>query len=91
MLKTYVATVSGDRIQWDEGEDPALREPTKVIVTILQSAAPKQRVLPRSDGVAAAAILAEIAAKGGISAFGDPLEWQREVRKDRPLPGREDE
>lgn len=23
------------------------------------------------------------------SRFGDPLEWQREVRKDRPLPGRE--
>lgn len=22
--------------------------------------------------------------------FGDPLEWQREVRKSRPLPGRED-
>lgn len=23
------------------------------------------------------------------SRFGDPLEWQREVRKDRPLPGRQ--
>ena len=23
------------------------------------------------------------------SRFGDPVEWQREVRRDRPLPGRE--
>lgn len=28
--------------------------------------------------------------KSGVAEkFGDPLEWQREVRKDRPLPGRD--
>jgi hypothetical protein len=26
---------------------------------------------------------------GGLQCFGDPAEWQREERKDRPLPGRE--
>ena len=26
---------------------------------------------------------------GVAEKFGDPLEWQREVRKDRPLPGRD--
>lgn len=31
-------------------------------------------------------LLASIAEK-----FGDPVEWQREQRKDRVLPGREDD
>lgn len=26
---------------------------------------------------------------GAFSDIGDPAEWQREIRKDRPLPGRE--
>lgn len=35
-------------------------------------------------------ILQSIAASGGLMPGIDPLEWQREERKDRPLPGRED-
>lgn len=88
MLKTYTATVTENRIEWDDGDKPTITKPLKVMVTLLD---PPTRSLPRSDGVAAAAILAEIAARGGLTEFGDPLEWQREVRADRPLPGREDE
>jgi hypothetical protein len=29
-----------------------------------------------------------LAALGGISSIPDPVAWQREQRKDRPLPGR---
>ena len=90
MLKTYKATITDDRIEWNEGERPLLRKPAKVMVTVLEPN-PSPRTLPESDGAAAAAILAEIAARGGLTEFGDPLEWQREVRKDRPLPGRDDE
>jgi hypothetical protein len=42
-----------------------------------------------SDGPAMAAALKEIADRGGLG-IEDPSEWQREIRKDRPLPGRED-
>jgi len=31
-----------------------------------------------------------IAARGGIQSIPDPVAWQREIRKDRPLPGREE-
>jgi hypothetical protein len=89
MLKTYTAIINGNYIEWDESDKPALDRPAKVIVTLLDAS--PSRVLPRGDGPAAAAILAKIAASGGLKEFGDPLEWQREVRKDRPLPGREDE
>ena len=34
------------------------------------------------------AALRELAAAGGISRIEDPLEWQRQTRADRDLPGR---
>jgi hypothetical protein len=34
--------------------------------------------------------LRRIAARGGIKNIPDPTQWQREIRKDRPLPGREE-
>ncbi|MGA8660025.1 MAG: hypothetical protein WB586_28230 [Chthoniobacterales bacterium] len=33
--------------------------------------------------------LRRIAARGGIKNIPDPARWQRELRQDRPLPGRE--
>lgn len=35
-------------------------------------------------------IMGRLAERGGIMPGVDILEWQREERKDRPLPGRED-
>ena len=34
--------------------------------------------------------LRRIAARGGIQGISDPVAWQREIRRDRPLPGREE-
>jgi hypothetical protein len=33
--------------------------------------------------------LARIAARDGLAGIEDPVAWQRELREDRPLPGRE--
>jgi hypothetical protein len=33
--------------------------------------------------------LRRIAARGGLKNIPDPARWQREIRQDRPLPGRE--
>ncbi|MGB8167359.1 MAG: hypothetical protein WCF18_07690 [Chthoniobacteraceae bacterium] len=38
----------------------------------------------------ALAALRRLAARGGIGSISDPVAWQREQRKDRPLPGREE-
>ena len=32
----------------------------------------------------------DLAALGGIKSIPDPVAWQREMRKDRPLPGRDE-
>ncbi|RAV27562.1 hypothetical protein [Sinomicrobium soli] len=34
-------------------------------------------------------LMEEMAASGGISSIKDPVKWQREMRKDRKLYGRE--
>lgn len=35
------------------------------------------------------AALQKLAELGTFSEIADPVEWQRQIRKDRPLPGRE--
>lgn len=40
-------------------------------------------------GAKAAALLEELARRNTFSEIVDPIEWQREIRKDRQLPGRE--
>ncbi len=42
-----------------------------------------------NQGQRMAAILQRIADRQGLSHIVDPVAWQREIRKDRPLPGRE--
>lgn len=34
------------------------------------------------------ALMEDMASSGGIQSINDPAEWQRAVRKDRDLPGR---
>ncbi len=38
----------------------------------------------------AMAALGRLAARGGIRSIPDPVAWQREQRKDCPLPGRKE-
>lgn len=46
---------------------------------------------PPSDGKALAKLMEEIAKEGGLTSFGEnPVKWQREQRKDRKLPFRDE-
>jgi hypothetical protein len=85
MLEKYRATVQGNRIEWDDEIPKTLKKgrPQKVDV-ILISDQPKKK----PNGKKMAEALAKIAAKGGVSSIKDPDKWLREVRNDRPLPGR---
>ena len=84
MLETYKAILHGDTLEW-VGEKPVSTDVgMEVHVTVLE--VQKQRLKP--DGAAMAAALKKIS-DTGISSFGDALEWQREIRQDRQLPGHE--
>lgn len=84
MLRTCPAILRDGTLGWVDGGPPPLPPgAVPVHVTLL---VPPARA---TGGPAMAAALAALAAVGGPSGFGDPAEWQREVRIERPLPGRD--
>jgi len=89
MLNTYRAVLHGDRLEWRDEEPEKLPADRgiEVVVTILGHSDPP--AVARTRGVAMAAALERLAAAGGPESFGDAAEWEREVREERPLPGRE--
>jgi hypothetical protein len=89
MLPTYEAVLDGDHVEW-RGEPPKLGTARRVHITVLDAEPENVGSGGLSDGKAMAAALDAIADRGTLDGI-DSLEWQREVRKDRPLPGREHE
>ena len=90
MLKSYEAIYDNGHIKW-LSELPDV-EQARVIITVLpqeplvSSEKPNGARLVSILRATPTELLASIAEK-----FGDPVEWQREQRKDRVLPGREDD
>lgn len=85
MLRTYKAVLRGDRVEWIDSP-PAPARPTPVHITLLEDEPAELAVRGREM----AAALEVLAQSGGLAGIGDPVSWQREVRQERILPGRED-
>jgi hypothetical protein len=88
MSETYPAILRENRIEWMGDPPPHLppEQPVRVEVTLLGPAS----AAPAEQGRLMAEALEQLAARGGRGLPADPVEWQREVRRDRPLPGRDD-
>ena len=86
MQRTYEAVLIGNRLEW-KGDAPDPSMEWRVTVTVLPTPSGEPASAPNGARVAAA--MEKAAAMGGIASIPDPSEWQREIRKDRPLPGRE--
>ena len=86
MLEKYRATIHGDTIEWngDIPEEVAKDGIMEVYVTRVRNTKNSE-----PNGKRAVEILQKIADRGGIASIPDPDKWLREIRKDRPLPGRE--
>lgn len=78
---TYRAILQGSTLIWLDSP-PDLPADTEVHIT------PRSNPPGRSQGAAMATALEKLAQ---INAFHgvDPVSWQREMRQDKPLPGRE--
>lgn len=83
-MQTYRAILKGDRLEWTDSEPADLNPEQPVEVTILDE---QDRLADRRRRMAEA--LENLAAADAFSEISDPVEWQREIRKDRPLPGRD--
>ena len=82
MLRTDPAILRGNLLDWGDNPPQLTVGEVRVYVTILDSPA------PAPNGPAMVAALEALAAAGGPSGFDDPEGWEREIREDRPLPGR---
>jgi hypothetical protein len=84
MLRTYEGILEGDRIRWAGDDVPATNRPLRVHVTVLGEETEREK-----RGQKMADALSKLAESGAFSEVEDPSAWQREIRRDRPLPGRD--
>src|SRR5712692_6169643 len=85
-MQTYRAILKGDRLVWTDAEPTDLNPEQTVQVTILDQPDYPDRM---TQGQRMASALERLAAANALSHIQDPVQWQREIRKDRPLPGRD--
>lgn len=70
--------------------DEKIEEVASVLETLNVKMAPVQEPERKPDIQQALAALKRIRDAGGIPSIPDPSAWQREIRKDKPLFGREE-
>ena len=90
MLNTYKAKLKGDHIEWAESPPPALNGGTTDVLVTIMHPSPQSADERAERGSRMRAALERLAERGGIQSIADPMEWQRQMREDRHLPGRED-
>ena len=86
MQETYEAILRGDHLEWSGENRPDLgshEQPVAVRVTILGEATPV------GDGRLMAEALERLSSMQALPSLTDPAAWEREVRRERPLPDRE--
>jgi 3-mercaptopyruvate sulfurtransferase SseA len=86
-METYRAILKGNRLEWTESKPTNLEAEQPVEVTILDT---PYDVDATTQGERMAKALERLAASNALADIRDPVAWQREIRKDRPLPGREE-
>ena len=86
MKRIFKAILHGDRVEWLDGS-PESNGPVEVEITVNTGsygpADDNDEIAPVSQYFQA------LADMGTFADIEDPVAWQREIRKDRPLPGRE--
>ena len=85
MKRAYKAILHGDRVEWLDGA-PDEEGPLPVEITVTGEISPDgddELLKPVSQYFQA------LADMGTFADIEDPVAWQREIRKDRPLPGRD--
>ena len=85
MKRAYKAVLHGDRIEWLDGA-PEIDGPLQVYITISNLPDPEDS---QSKGQTVFELFQALADMGAFDEIEDPVAWQREIRKDRPLPFRD--
>ena len=87
MPQTFRALLRGDQLEWTTQRPTVIPADQPVLVDVTVSEEPFM-TKPQS-GRSMAAILEQLAQTGSFAEISDPVEWQRDLRADRSLPGRD--
>ena len=85
MARSYKTILNGDRVEWIDGP-PETNERTLAHIIVLEKT---QRPPPQTGAKTAGELLRTLADMGAFSGITDPVAWQHEQRKGRPLPHRD--
>jgi hypothetical protein len=86
MLHTFEAVLKGNRLEWTNDGPQESDRPLKVYVTLLD----ESNLSSEERRQQLAELLGKVAATNAFANIENPVEWQRELRQDRSLPGREE-
>lgn len=86
MLRTFRAILKGNLLEWQEDINGWLQDDhtVQVLVTLLD----EEPIIPSQGRGRQMAVILEKLAQAQAFSGVDPLVWQRELRRDRELPGR---
>lgn len=87
MVRQYKAIIRGDRLEWID-QPPVLGAAASVTITVDDGDDIQTKTRQPGDRTVLN-ILENLAEDGGIKGIPDPVAWQREIRRDRELPGRD--
>ena len=86
MRRAYKAVLRGDRVEWLDGA-PDIDGAVQVFVTLSDGAGGSGDA--QAEGKSAFESLQALADMGAFDGIDDPVAWQRELRRDRPMPLRD--
>ena len=85
MKRAYKAILRGDQVEWLDGA-PETDDPLAVEISVIDGSVPD---LPDESSKPVSELFQILADMGAFAEIDDPVAWQREIRRDRPLPGRD--
>lgn len=91
ILPTYKAILRGDRLEWrgTSHQHPPTNRPFAVHVTLLDEPVSETDVREEGIGARMAASLERLAEIHALAEIDDAAAWERTMRQERPLPGRD--
>ena len=81
----YPTLLHKNKVEWPEGA-PEIDRPVPTYIVVLNNLDVHH---PDNSGAIRVAMLEILADKGAFDEIEDPVAWQREQRKDRPMPFRD--
>ncbi|MEG4498160.1 hypothetical protein QUB05_13185 [Microcoleus sp. F10-C6] len=87
MQRIFEAILKGNLLEWANEVPRQGDRPVRVYVTLQEERSTLSAEFRRHRIVE---ILEKITANNVFAEISDPVEWQRDLRQDRPLPGRDE-